>query len=423
MQTPSMLAASINDPVIQAMYASRLGQPSDASQTADDQVDTVSGIVKIAPATPVNEAASEVDFSIDGAVVDSWKPSAKRREYDWDSAAALNGVHTIRIEARTDDGGIVHRETRTVRVNNAPDAMRGTQQSNMNPADYARIEARLWTLLRPRRSRAAAEIVLSRLGARAGDRDDAATHGLIAEALDPQLTRRVQAAEGRLGGVRTARNGDTDIGVWFGDTTRPRVALTFDDGPNTSTAGLLDALDRAHATATFFIIGTRAEVDPDDVRRMASHGYEVENHSYTHPNISQCLPAMVESEILRTNIIIRSLTGHYPHFFQPPGGNASDTLARLSEAYGLRLAFWSIDALKSEDAGSVTGLVRYGMKHVHPGSIILMHNGPLVTINAVPALVDALHARGYQIVSLNEVVRARRAVSIEPKKKLKSPMK
>jgi peptidoglycan/xylan/chitin deacetylase (PgdA/CDA1 family) len=167
----------------------------------------------------------------------------------------------------------------------------------------------------------------------------------------------------------------------------------------------LDALDGAKARATFFIVGARAESSPDIVRRMAASGYDVENHSYSHPNIAQCLPDTVESELLRANVIIRGLTGRYPRFFRPPGGNASRTLARLADRYGMKLAFWSVDALKAEDESSVTGLVGFVMKRVKPGSIILLHNGPDVTTAAVPTLVKSLRAQGYELVTLRQLAQ------------------
>ena len=51
------------------------------------------------------------------------------------------------------------------------------------------------------------------------------------------------------------------------------LALTFDDGPNPAwTPRLLDALARYDARATFFMMGSRAQTQPDLVRRIAAAG-------------------------------------------------------------------------------------------------------------------------------------------------------
>ena len=196
------------------------------------------------------------------------------------------------------------------------------------------------------------------------------------------------------------------VSLWRGNAARKEIALTFDDGPNPlKTPALLDALDKAQAPATFFVVGSRAEQAPDILRRMAERGDEVENHSYTHPNMNLVIPSVAESEILRTCVLIRAMTGHQPHFFRPPGGNANEAVQHLARTYGLSLAYWTVDALHAEDVGSSRGLVDYVTSHVHSGSIVLLHNGTDVTTASVPALVAALRAQGYKLVTLSEIAQ------------------
>jgi peptidoglycan/xylan/chitin deacetylase (PgdA/CDA1 family) len=398
---PALLEPTVTDPSMQAMYAARISQPRPQDPDAST-ANPVWGTITLAP-TESNPATTSVIYTLDGAPLAT--VTSKPFSFDWNTRLLLNGVHTIKLEAHMDGGGIVGREERQVRVQNSADTIVGTDRGSMDPATYARIQSRIWNLLRPRPSRAVAEMTLAKLRAKAGDLADADTHNLIATALDPWLASIMHATIHRVRGAElTSRHISATTGVWSGYTGRKWVCLTFDDGPNAKTPALLDALDRAHVRATFFIVGSRAEEAPSVVRRMARSGHDVENHSYTHPNIAQCLPAMVESEILRTNIVIRSLTGRYPRFFRPPGGNASHTLAALADAYGLKLAFWSLDALKAEEESSKSNLVNYVLHHVHPGSIVLMHNGPDVTTAAIPNLVAGLRARGYEIVTLREIV-------------------
>ena len=64
--------------------------------------------------------------------------------------------------------------------------------------------------------------------------------------------------------------------VWRGPRGERRVALTFDDGPDPAwTPRVLDQLADLRVSATFCLIGERAERVPDVVRRMAAEGHEV----------------------------------------------------------------------------------------------------------------------------------------------------
>ena len=82
---------------------------------------------------------------------------------------------------------------------------------------------------------------------------------------------------------------------------------------------------------------------------MAQSGYDVENHSYTHPDMDQAEPIVAEEEMLRANVVIQALTGHMPRFFRPPGGDGGPAVLRLAHEYGLTGAFWTEDALHYED--------------------------------------------------------------------------
>ena len=142
------------------------------------------------------------------------------------------------------------------------------------------------------------------------------------------------------------------------------------------------------------------------MRRIAERGDDIEDHSYTHPNMAQTAAPIAESEILRTTVVIRVLTRKQPRFFRPPGGQRNPVVYRLASQYGQKVALWTIDALNYEEAGSPQGLIEFIMKHMQPGAIVLMHNGMDSTIAAIPGLVAALHTKGYQLVTLSQMTSA-----------------
>src|SRR5580692_1958312 len=57
------------------------------------------------------------------------------------------------------------------------------------------------------------------------------------------------------------------------------IALTFDDGPNFNTPGVLDALKANGVKGTFFIVGRMARAYPETLARIAAEGHLLANHS------------------------------------------------------------------------------------------------------------------------------------------------
>ena len=115
-----------------------------------------------------------------------------------------------------------------------------------------------------------------------------------------------------------------------------RVALTFDDGPDPQrTPAVLDLLARQGVRATFFVVGARAEAHPELVRRMATEGHVVGNHSYTH---SWRFPlrslGRTMEELCRTGEVLHRITGRQPRLFRPPFGVTNPTIAQAVRRLG-----------------------------------------------------------------------------------------
>src|SRR5215218_6390606 len=68
----------------------------------------------------------------------------------------------------------------------------------------------------------------------------------------------------------------------------PFLAITFDDGPHAkNTPKLLDLLAEKHIKATFFVLGENATRQPEIIKRIASEGHEIANHTWTHLNFAK----------------------------------------------------------------------------------------------------------------------------------------
>ncbi len=400
---PSVLA-----PALQGMYADRLNGSILASKRSVGEIQPCSGIVDLNPPQTLPAQTALLSYSVDGqmAAMVSQPPYT----FTWNTARVANGTHRVKMEAVDSFGNPLVTQTETVRVANR----NGSALHQPDDPGMTALWARLWSLLALRPSRKVAEWTLAQDFLARGDRVNAASHLELAAALDPAYKNGRSTARALFGPPPRL------LSLTSGSGKLKQVALTFDDGPSgAKTPALLDALDKAKAPATFFVVGSRAAEAPEMLRRMAKRGDEVENHSFTHPNMNLLLLPEAESEIVRGSVVIQALTGKQPHFFRPPGGNANAAVQRLAQSYGLSVAYWTVDAVHYEDLGSPSGLVAYILAHVHPGSIVLMHNGPEVTASAIPALAAALRARGYSLVTLAKLAEGQTNTPLKPAVKMK----
>jgi peptidoglycan-N-acetylglucosamine deacetylase len=98
-----------------------------------------------------------------------------------------------------------------------------------------------------------------------------------------------------------------------------QVVLTFDDGPDeTYTAQILDILEKEKVPASFFITGANAQDNLPLLKRINKNGYEIGNHTYSHPNISEVSTARAELEMKSTRLLIEAVTGKSTVLFRAP---------------------------------------------------------------------------------------------------------
>ena len=194
---------------------------------------------------------------------------------------------------------------------------------------------------------------------------------------------------------------------------RRRIALTFDDGPDPArTPALLDALADLDTRATFFLVGAAVDASPGLGRRIAAEGHEIGNHTYTHRYLPLSRSRSVAGELRATDQAIASATGRTPTLARPPYGGRSPWNVRTFARQAKRLVLWDVNSFdwRGEPADQVARRV---LDHVRPGSIVLLHEaraGGEVTVEAVRLLVPALRARGFELVTVSEILDAAPAI-------------
>ena len=184
---------------------------------------------------------------------------------------------------------------------------------------------------------------------------------------------------------------------------RPMIALTFDDGPGLGTERLIEALESHGARATFFMMGTRVNTYPNAVRKMVETGCELGNHTTNHLKLTDYAAEGIATEINYTRDVIDSIVGQTPTMVRPPYGAVNEVVQSVA---GAPLVFWSIDTLdwQLKDAGLIRN---YVLNTVKDGDIVLMHDIYEATVQATIELIPLLQERGFQIVTVSEMARAR----------------
>jgi peptidoglycan/xylan/chitin deacetylase (PgdA/CDA1 family) len=183
------------------------------------------------------------------------------------------------------------------------------------------------------------------------------------------------------------------------------IALTFDDGPNSKlTPKLLDLLAAHHIKATFFVIGQNVAEHPEIVARAAREGHEIGNHSWSHPSLSKISDEAVRRELQKTDDAIHSATGNRPILMRPPYGSITARQKRwINQEFGYKVITWDVDPLDWKRPGPAAVCNRI-VRNTRAGSIILSHDIHPGTIDAMPATIDQLEAKGFKFVTVSELI-------------------
>ncbi len=191
-----------------------------------------------------------------------------------------------------------------------------------------------------------------------------------------------------------------------GDAGTKLAALTFDDGPHWSnTPKLLDVVSKTTIKLTFFVLGQHAKQHPDILRRQASEGHEIGNHSWSHPDLTMLGPAEVQDEIQRTDEIITQHAGIKSLLFRPPYGRTTDALRQLLRYnFGYATILWTVDSLdwRIRDATAIADRI---LRNIRSGSIVLLHDIHVVSIEAILAVSESLLSTGYELVTVSELLQ------------------
>jgi peptidoglycan-N-acetylglucosamine deacetylase len=189
-------------------------------------------------------------------------------------------------------------------------------------------------------------------------------------------------------------------------TSKPDVALTFDDGPGPYTPAVLSVLERYRVHATFFVIGRMLQYFGEAAKQEVRDGDVLGDHTETHPAMAGLSPHDQFEQLFEQAARVELQGAPRPDLFRPPYGSFNaNTIAQLHRLH-LLMVLWSVDTDDYQQPGVAT-IVQRALAGAHPGAIILMHDAGgtrTETVEALPIIIRALRARGLTPVTVPQLL-------------------
>lgn len=185
------------------------------------------------------------------------------------------------------------------------------------------------------------------------------------------------------------------------------IALTFDDGPNSTTTNeVIDKLEKYGIVASFFLVGNNIDDESAKaVTRAYDLGCEIDNHSRTHSNMTELSAEEIKAEYDYTDGKVYEITGEHTKFFRPPYIAVHQIMFDNIDVPFIA----GIGANDWEDRVTAEMRARMILKQAKDGDIILLHDaeGNSMTVEALDTIIPELQKQGYKFVTVTELFRAK----------------
>lgn len=190
-------------------------------------------------------------------------------------------------------------------------------------------------------------------------------------------------------------------------TDKKVIALTFDISWGEKTPGpVLDVLEKKGVQkTTFFLSGPWTATHPEIAKRIKSMGYEIGSHGQAHKNFSEYSNEWIYDQVKKAEDAIYDVTGVKTKLIRTPNGNFNKRVLEKLHSMGYTTIQWDTDSLDWKNPG-VDNIVNRVLTKAHPGDIILMHASDSCkqTDSALPKIIDGLRAKGYEFVTVSELI-------------------
>ena len=195
------------------------------------------------------------------------------------------------------------------------------------------------------------------------------------------------------------------------DTDEKVIFLTFDAGyENGNTPAILDALKKHQVKATFFVVGTYIESEPELIQRMTDEGHTVGNHTWHHPDMSKIASLdTFRKELEDVETAYKNVTGkEMTKYYRPPQGKYSESNLQMAKELGYKSFFWShayVDWYQNQQPSKEEAFEKL-LNRIHPGALVLLHSTSATNAQILDELLTRWEEMGYQILPLQDLVKS-----------------
>ena len=188
------------------------------------------------------------------------------------------------------------------------------------------------------------------------------------------------------------------------------IYLTFDAGyENGNVAKVLDVLKEEEVSAAFFILGNLISHDTELVRRMASEGHTVCNHTLRHKDMSKVtdVTSFLEELHALERLYEEQIGEKMACYYRPPEGKFSRENLAWAKENGYKTVFWSFaypdwDNKKQMSPEKAKAVI---LENIHNGAVLLLHPTSETNALILGDVIRELKAQGYRFGTLDELTR------------------
>lgn len=191
--------------------------------------------------------------------------------------------------------------------------------------------------------------------------------------------------------------------IYRGNPNKPMAALMINVAwGNEYLIPILDTLDQAKVKATFFLDGSWLKKNEELAGEIKRRGHQIENHAYSHPNMSQLEVTRARLEISKTKELLKEKLGVENRWFAPPSGDYNMQTVKLAAEQGLKTVLWTVDTVdwRNPPASSIVNKIA---SKVEPGSLILMHPTPS-SRDALAGMIQAIQGKGLMLGTVEQTL-------------------
>ncbi|GBG54820.1 polysaccharide deacetylase [Sporomusaceae bacterium FL31] len=192
--------------------------------------------------------------------------------------------------------------------------------------------------------------------------------------------------------------------IFHGNISEPKVAFACNVfWGEEFLPDMLQTLNNQNTHITFFIGGSWAKKYPELLADIANKGHELGNHTYSHPHPNTISKEKNKEQIVKTEDLVKEITGTKTTLYAPPYGEYNDTVLTAADELGYTTIMWTIDTIdwKRPPADIIKNRV---IKKLHNGAIILMHPTE-PTAKALPELISEIKKAGYTITTVSDILK------------------